>query len=338
MKWKSIIISCISFFCASSYAQIEIKPTAKAGTPCYQKLQDIAKSKYFEYECGKIAGVVDCNEKLEYEEQANIFYSKGSGAPFSGMCETCHRNGILERRIHFVNGKEEGRDTTYYATGCPMVMREHTMGLENGTWTFYYDSTQIVAWRRSYFRGMKQGVHVFFDNKGDTTVYEEYVNNLLNGVKKVYFTKNRIERVVNYKNGIFDGLYITYNLEGKKTSELNYKVGKKNGVLTYYYDDGVLLRTENWLNDVKNGEFKTLYYNGTLQTLENYKNGLKEGLFEERYSNQKLKRRAIYKKGGIVEEHKFDIDGKETYTYGAQPYPENEDDNLPTNTGKKKPK
>lgn len=326
---KNALLLMNMFVVFFSISQIEIKPNASTATPCYQKAANKMKSKYFDIECGKIAGVVDCNEKLEYEEQANTFYSKGSGAPFSGMCETCHRNGVLERRIHFVNGKEDGKDTTYYATGCPMVIREHTLGLETGTWKFFYDSTQVLAWSRGYYRGVKQGVHVFFDNKGDTTVYEEYANNLLNGVKKVYFTKNRVERIVHYKNGVFDGTYVTYNLDGKKTSELNYKAGKKNGLLTYYYDDGTLLKTENWLNDVKNGEFKTFYYNGSLQTLETYKNGVKEGHFEEWYSNNKKKRIAEYKKGGILIEHKFDMEGNETYTYGAQPLSGNEDDKAP---------
>lgn len=317
------------------FAQIDIR-NSQSGTPCYQKGADKMKSKYFDYDCGKIVGAVDCNEKLEYEEQVNTFYSKGSGALFSGICETCHPNGVLEHRIYFVNGKENGIDTTYYKSGCPMVIREHTMGVENGTWKFFYDSTQQVAWSKSYFQGLKHGVHVYFDNKGDTTIYENYAGDLLNGVKKVYFTKNKVERIVYYKNGVFNGSYTTFNLDGKKTAEMNYKMGKKHGVLTYYYDDGTLLKTENWLDGVQNGEFKTLYYNGSIQALENYKKGVKEGLFEEWYNNNKLKRRAIYKKGGILEEHRFDEEGNETYTYGAQPYAGKEDDDLPVKKGKKK--
>jgi len=337
MKHTSFLFVFLAAF--SLFSQIEIK--GNQGKPCYDKAAQKMRSKYIDSDCGKIAGVLDCNEKLEYEEQANMFFSKGSGQPYTGQCETCHPNGLLERRIKFTNGREDGIDTTYYYSGCPMVIREHTLGLENGRWRYYYDSTQQIAWERNYYRGIKQGVHVFFDNKGDTTVLENYANDLLNGVKKVYFTKNKVERVIYYTNGVFNGPYITYNMDGKKIQELNYKMGKKDGVLTFYYDDGTLLRTENWALGVKNGEFKTLYYNGSLQSIENYKKGIKEGIFEERYNNQKVKRRAFYKKGELIEEHIFDEYGKETYTFGAQPYPETEDDavpEFPSNTKKEKKK
>lgn len=326
---KNILLLLFIFTTGTIFSQLDIRNT-NTEAPCYQKEADRMKKTYFEYDCGKIAGVVDCNEKLEYEEQSNTFYLSNSGARFTGQCETCHRNGLLERRITFVNGREDGKDTTYYKSGCPMVIREHTIGLETGTWRFYYDSTQQVAWIRNYFRGIKEGVHVFFDNLGDTTVIEHYSNDLLNGVKKVYFTKNKIERITTYKDGVFNGPYTTFNLEGKKTSEMNYKMGQKDGVLTYYYDDGTLMRTENWSNGIKNGQFTVLYYNGSLQSIENYKKGIKEGLFEERYNTQKLKRRVIYKKGELIEEHRFDIEGNETYTFGAQPYSGKEDDDLPT--------
>lgn len=328
MKIRFLMGLLLAFiFVLDANAQIEIRQT-QSGEPCYKRGEAKTKGRFLDYDCGKIPGAIDCNEKLEYVEQNNTFFTK-MGGPFSGICETCFSNGLLERRIYFTNGKENGTDTTYYKTGCPMVVRHHIMGVEDGTWKFYYDSTQQLAWIRSFSNGKKEGVHVFFDNKGDTTIFENYHLDVLKGIKKEYFTKNRIAKVINYKNGIFNGPFMSFNLAGKKLEDLNYKNGKKNGIFTYYYDDGTLLRTENWIDGIKNGEFKSFYYEGNLMSLENYKKGTKEGLFEEYYSNKKLKNRSIFSKGVLLEEHRFDENGRETYTFGAQPYQVNEDDELP---------
>lgn len=267
MKHWIAVVSLVTAFASGAAAQnLDIKRKN-----CYDRGAAQRGKKFVDWECGKIAGVIDCNEKLEFDEGSNTLFSKSSGSPYSGTCETCHSNGILEHRITFVNGKENGMDTTYYESGCMMVVRNHISGKENGLWTFYYDSTQRIAWEMNYLNGQKHGKQVFMNAKGDTTLLENYSNGVLNGIKKTYYPKSKPEKVVNYANGVFNGLFITYNKEGKMLQSVNYKQGKKDGACTYYYDDGVLMRTENWSMDAKNGEFKTLYYDQSLQTLESYK-------------------------------------------------------------------
>lgn len=331
---KYAIIVGFSLLSSSLLAQIEV-PNAGAQKKCYEKRDALKGKRFVEWECGKIAGVIDCNEKLEYDEGSNTLFSKSSGSPFTGKCETCHQNGILERRINFVNGKEDGPDSTYYETGCLMVVRNHIGGKENGKWVFYYDSTQYIAWEMNYAMGEKNGPQIFMGPKGDTTLMETYKNGVLNGKKKTFYAKSKVEKEVNYLNGVFHGPFIIYNKEGKILQSLNYKQGKKDGTCTYYYDDGTLLRTESWLLDQKNGEFKTLYYNGTVQVIENYKKGLKEGWFEERFPDQKLKRRAFYKKDVLMEEHVYNDQGKEISTFGGTSSKGAEDDEMPVAKTKK---
>ena len=122
-------------------------PEIKKKDSCYLRYDangEVIKNhqRYSEWECGKLAGVVDCNQRLEYDEGSNIVYLKnddmvnaaGGNKPFTGLCETCHMNGAIERRVNFVNGKEDGIDTTYYKTGCPQVVRSHIQGVESGQW------------------------------------------------------------------------------------------------------------------------------------------------------------------------------------------------------------
>ena len=60
------------------------------------------------------------------------------GTPYNGKCETCHNNGLIERTVSFVNGKEDGIDTTTYQTVCIQVIRAHIQGVRNGQWIYYY--------------------------------------------------------------------------------------------------------------------------------------------------------------------------------------------------------
>ena len=62
---------------------------------CYDKGTSNSGKRFAEWECGKLAGVVDCNEKLTYDEDSKLVLSGNMGMPFSGTCETCHMNGLL---------------------------------------------------------------------------------------------------------------------------------------------------------------------------------------------------------------------------------------------------
>lgn len=312
-----------------------------AGIPEKKKCNDKQTARkgqrFADWDCGKSSNVVDCNEKLDLDENTNTVFSKGTGSPFTGTCETCHNNGILERKVSFVGGKENGTDTSYYETGCPMVIRTHIQGAENGQWTFFHDTIySVVAWEMNFFAGEKHGKHVYFTKKGDTTLLEHYQNGLLDGVKKKYYPYSKIKSEINYKKGLMNGYFINYNYDGVVIEKLNYKEGKKDGECTYFYTNGKLLQTENWKMDIKDGEQKTFYLQGHVQTLETYKKGIKEGQFEEYFPNQKIKREAVYKKDVLVEEHIFDEFGNETKTFGGSTKKKSEDDKLPGAKKKRK--
>jgi len=68
------------------------------------------------------------------------------------------------------------------------------------------------------------------------------------------------------------------------------------------------------------------------------KKGIPEGWFEERWPDDNLKRRALYKKGELIEEHRFDEHGVENYTFGVEVSSGKEDDAMPGAKKKKKKK
>lgn len=342
---KYILTLVIGFICLNSNAQFD---DIKKKDSCYFKLDANGKritkpNRYAEWECGKLAGVIDCNQELSFDEATNIVSKKatdnvnlqGVGKPFTGRCEMCHMNGTLQRRVTFVNGKENGVDTSYYESGCPQVIRSHVQGVENGTWYYYYDSTNYLAWEMNYSIGEKHGKHIFFASNGDTTQWENYQNGILDGIKRTYYEDSKIKREVSYKLGIFDGPFKIYNREGIVIEEITYKQGQKNETAKYFYDDGTLLKTESWDMGVKNGEFKIFFYQGNVQVSESYKKGIKEGWFKEFYPDGSTKNSKLYKKDELLEEHRYDEHGRETYSFGTPTGDSAEDDAMPSTKKKK---
>ena len=342
---KNILFVLINTALFSVMAQI---PEIKKKDSCYLRYDSngevLRKNIYSEWECGKLMGVVDCNQRLEYDEASNIVYMKnddlvnsaGGNKPFTGKCETCHMNGSIERRVNFVNGKEDGIDTTYYKTGCPQVVRSHIQGLESGQWIYYYDSTQYIAWEMNYMNGEKHGRQIYYTEKGDTTRMETYSNGRLSGVKRTYYPGSKIQRESTYNNGLLDGSFKIYNMDGVIIEELNYKQGKKDGECTYFFDDGKPLKIEHWTMGIRNGESKMFFYDGSIQTSEAYYKGIKEGWFEEFYPDGRTKHKTLYKKNVVLEEYKFDEHGRETYAFPERVNSENEDDEMPTKDKKGK--
>jgi len=304
-------------------------PEPKTEKKCYDRPS--GNISFSTWECGKLAGVVDCNEKLTYDENTNTILSVNDGSAFSGQCETCFSNGVLERRITFLDGKEDGADTTFYRSGCRKVIRNHMRGEENGQWLYYYDSTASLAWEMNYLVGEKQGKQIFFGPKGDTTLWETYKNGLLNGKKRTYYAGSKIEKEISYEAGQLNGSFKKFSIDSVLLNDLNFKNGNKDGVCKYYYNDGTLLKVENWLKGLKHGEFKTFFIQGHVQALEYYTKGLKEGEFVNYYPNKSVKRRHVYKQDVLLEDHKYNTLGEETYSF-AKSIDSNakEDDAIPT--------
>ncbi len=340
---KSTLLISLLFIVFSSFAQEEI-PTFKK-EPCWKKSADRAGQRYAQWECGLSDTVVDCGEKLEMDPGTNTVFSRGTASPYTGYCETCHMNGLKQRTVYFVNGKQQGTDTTYYQSGCPQVVTSYVAGLENGVWTYYNDSSALEAWQIAYLDGQKHGKSIYWkqfitgkDAAGnalyarDTAKIENYNNGLLHGVKSDYWKDSKLRKEVYYKNGLLEGSFKTYNNEGTLTQDLNYKEGQKDGEFKYYFDNGVLLKTEVWDEGEKDGNFITYYTQGFVQLSENYKNDKKEGWFEERFPDNKIKRQALYKKDILVEEHVYDKYGNEIRTLGGEATVGKEDDAIPTDS------
>jgi antitoxin component YwqK of YwqJK toxin-antitoxin module len=163
MKLLTTFILVYIQFCI--LAQLEENQQKK----CYESKSAIPGKLSVVNECQKIAGIVDCGDDLSLDEDSKLIFKNKELKPFTGTCQSCHWNGKLDRKINFVNGKENGLDSTFYASGCLQVVRNHIQGVESGKWVYYFDSTAITAWEMNYQNGRKHGQKIYFNNKCYTT-------------------------------------------------------------------------------------------------------------------------------------------------------------------------
>ena len=271
--------------------------------PCY-KQKKICPQKYN-----------DCRNLVSYDEDRQIYLSKRDNSMlYSGTCITCYRNGVLQEQVTIMDGRRNGKDTSYYNSGCPQSIQNFVLGKLNGTSVVFYDSTNRKEREISHLNNVVNGKYIMFANneKNDTLYLENYSNGKLNGVKVEYYENSKRAKVVNYKNGLLDGAHQTFSPKGQIEVDYFYKEGKKQGKWKIFYPDGKEAHVEEWWNGLKNGEFKTMDEQGKLVNQSFFKKDIPEGKHIENFTDGKPKHVTVYLKGEKIEEYKFDDYGVRT--------------------------
>lgn len=265
--------------------------------PCYKK-KKICNYQY----------LTNCYEKVAFDSVTQRYYSrKNFGVLFDGSCATCHRNGVLEQEITIVEGRRNGIDTSYYPSGCPFSSQSFLFGSPHGKSTTYYDSTFRKKSEIEHYMGKLNGAYISYDKNGDTLKYQEFQDNLPNGLKKQYFSDSRIKKINHYQMGLMHGFQIIYDEEGNELFNIHYNEGKKDNKWTYYFDNKKIARVEEWSKGLKNGAFITYNDREEVMSEQYFKKDVPIGIHKEYYADGREKNVRIYcKKGELEEEYAFD--------------------------------
>jgi len=120
-----------------------------------------------------------------------VYYKKGTNVPFTGEF-IGQKNGILETKGRYKNGKRDG------------------------LWIDYHENGQI--WYQGEFKnGEPHGVFIGFYPNGITATKRTYKNGLIEGLSESFTENGRLELRVNYKNGKQDGLVKFFHEDGTIT-------------------------------------------------------------------------------------------------------------------------
>lgn len=178
-------------------------------------------------------------------------------------------------------GKKEGKWTGYYENTNNLRYEGSFMnGQEQGVFTFYADEPKkkIIATRDfskgggnaytvyfengkktsegNYKNKKKEGKWQFFHKGGEKLMSEEYyINDQIEGVKKVYYPSGKISEEIVYKNGMQNGYSYQYAENGVKLREENYKDGVQHGKAIYRDINGKIIREGEYKNGIKIGNW-----------------------------------------------------------------------------------
>lgn len=200
--------------------------------------------------------------------QENQYDPKGERhGVWRGYYEDSH---LLRYEGKFDHGKEIGLFTYYTNSDKKIVMATRNFDGKGNAYTTFFDEKGNKVSEGNAKNQMRQGIWKFY-HKGATSVMstENYVNDEIEGIRKVFYSDGKLAEEIPYKNGLKNGIGKKYSNEGKLVEEATYingqmqgsytvynankvvvikgqfKADKKNAIWSYYDDSGKLIRQIN---------------------------------------------------------------------------------------------
>lgn len=122
----------------------------------------------------------------------------------------------------------------------------------------------------------KEGAYIRTNSAGTVLEESNYIDDKLDGPRKLFTEKGTLEIEEFYQLGNFEGDYKAYYENGQIELLGNYKNGAMSGVWKKYYESGSIMEEVVFINNQENGPFKEYYENGNKKAEGNYKGGDKE--------------------------------------------------------------
>ncbi len=98
----------------------------------------------------------DSDTGLYYDSQGNLY---------TGIYQEYDDDGLLLRKLQFLNGEFNGENTVFFADGSVKEIQSYKGGLMDGTWITYNHSGVKTA-QAGYRQGKKHGPWLIWNDKG----------------------------------------------------------------------------------------------------------------------------------------------------------------------------
>ncbi|WP_136667126.1 toxin-antitoxin system YwqK family antitoxin [Flavobacterium sp. H122] len=161
---------------------------------------------------------------------------------------------VLRYEGVFANGKETGQ-FKYYANSDKKILKAtRDFDGKGGAYTIFYDENGLKVSEGKVVNKLRQGVWTYY-HKGLKSVMctENYVDDKIEGSRKVFFTDGVLAEEIPYKNGLKDGVSKIYSKAGTLKEEAIYVKGQMQGAYKVYDDSGSVLIEGQYKDDKKKG-------------------------------------------------------------------------------------
>ena len=119
----------------------------------------------------------------------------------------------------------------------------------------------------------RDGLYKSYDEAGQLIEEANYVNDTLNGIRRLYYPDGQLQIEEQYAMGDFIGTYRSYHANGEVDQEGTYIGNEMTGPWKRYYENGQLMESVEFLNNDENGAFVEYYANGKLKAEGTYADG-----------------------------------------------------------------
>jgi len=131
-------------------------------------------------------------------------------------------------------------------------------GQKHGQWVTYNTANDLPQSITNYVNGLKSGVMIEFNKRGQIEKMTNFVNDIMDGMYAQY-KFGRIVETLNYTNGKKDGIYKKYfNNQDNLQQEVSYTKDSLDGPYRYYNEAGEVVLEYEYDNGKKisGGEVK----------------------------------------------------------------------------------
>ena len=226
-----------------------------------------------------------------------------------GMSYTYDYDSLLLESVNFSGGLENGLKKYYDKDGNIIKITKYKSG--------YIVESQWINKRDN--KGRKQGRWVKFHDNDHIAEETLYLNDRLNGYKKIYDEESKLVSVEKYRDGMVENTDKTlistdirrdYHPNGKIKTEASYRNNLANGIRREFDTNGIIVMSYIFNNGNivgegiideqlrRHGSWKEYYVNGTKKSEGRYNNGLHVGHWYFYDSEGRLQQEGEFDKGG----------------------------------------
>lgn len=163
----------------------------------------------------------------------------------------------------FEHGIEQGIFKFYDNRAKKTLLATRDFSKANGhVYTIFYNEKGLKVSEGMLINKKREGKWIYYHlNSTEIMTLEFYKDDLLSGLKQVFYKNNKIAEETNYILGKKEGLYKKYAENGVVLEEVTYKNDERNGAVIYRNVDNQIITKGFYVNDIKRGVWTT-YENG----------------------------------------------------------------------------
>ena len=170
-------------------------------------------------------------------------------------------------------------------------------GNRQGLWVYYHTSGNLKT-IENYVDNLLDGIRITLNDRGYLNIEEYYVKGKIHGVQKIFDGFARLMELKEFNEGVLSGIYKKFNPNTGKLSEEGIFVNnEKHGKYIWYYDNGNPAVAYTYKMGIIEGEAIEYFRDGGIAAISTYQANELNGSHKEFYQDGKLKIEGQYKNG-----------------------------------------